>query len=125
MTNEIELRNRLIQSIQLLAADYEIQRNALPSFVHVVDEIALIFDDCALSTQQLVNAGLVNESQSAKVVEICQQLDEMSSSNSLWTLDALRDDLHWSHLRKKAQDLLALLGEQRKRPELYWLNYIA
>jgi hypothetical protein len=39
---------RLIEALRLLAAPSSEQRAALPPYVHIPEELALIFEDCAL-----------------------------------------------------------------------------
>ncbi len=69
---------QLIQSLQLLAAEYDTQVKSLPDFVHVPDELVLIYDDCFRIVDQLIDAGLVNKQQSAKLKELDKILDKMS-----------------------------------------------
>jgi hypothetical protein len=56
---EARFREMLIESVQLLAADFDAQVAALPAFVVVADEVALTFDDCYQLLDQIVAAGLL------------------------------------------------------------------
>jgi hypothetical protein len=43
---------RLVDALQLLAADYETQREAIPNFAHLPDELALIYSESLLCIEQ-------------------------------------------------------------------------
>lgn len=55
--------NKVIQSVQLLTADYEQQVSALPDFVHVTDEIASTFEETYALVDDLVNEELITSEQ--------------------------------------------------------------
>ncbi len=114
----------LIQSLQLLAADAEVQIHALPSFVHVPDEIALIFSDAYLLADDLVTAGLIHDYQEAELDSLDKLLDQISGDKALWTLHALRASRQWEEIRVLARGILDSLGQERQKPNLFWLRYI-
>lgn len=115
--------NRLIQSIQLLAADYPVQLNALPEFVHKPDEVALIFNDSYLLVQQLKETQILNEFQLAKLNEIDELLEGMSTISRFWTLDSMRNDDQWREVRVQAMEMLDLLDQTKQEPNLYWVKF--
>lgn len=80
----------LIQALQLLAATYEEQINALPEFVDVPDEIALTFDEVYLLVENLDKEGLITTSQKTALAQIDSVLEQMSKKEDIWTLDSLR-----------------------------------
>ncbi len=43
---------RLLDALQLLAADYETQREAIPNFAHLPDELALIYSESLWCIEQ-------------------------------------------------------------------------
>jgi hypothetical protein len=61
---------QLIQATQLLAADYETQHNQLPDFVHLPDELALIYEDAILLLDQIIQAELITLEQAMLFREI-------------------------------------------------------
>ena len=126
MTKEQQFLERLVQSVRLLAADYETQLRSFPSFVHIPDELALTYNDCFLLVDQIAKAGLLNEHQLARLKELDGALERMSEKESeeLWTLDALRKHPEWQDIRFMASELLVLLGWKKQRPNLSWITYL-
>ncbi len=126
MTKEQQFLERLVQSIRLLAADYEIQIRSFPGFVHIPDELALTYNDCFLLANQMAKAGLLNERQLARLKELDEVLEGMSEKESeeLWTLDALKKNAEWQDIRFMASELLVLLGWKKQRPNLSWITYV-
>ena len=61
-----DIMEKLIQSLQLLANDYEVQARSLPEFVHVPDEVALVFDDIYIFINDHLSKGLVTVEQKSK-----------------------------------------------------------
>lgn len=115
----------LIQSLQLLAADYQTQLRIFPSFVHVPDELALTFDDAFLLVEQTQRVELLNEQQAGSLHQLDELLSAMSDeSESLWTLDALQHSPEWQHIRCLAKALLAAFGIPQQAPTLAGLTYI-
>ena len=126
MTKEQQFLERLVQSIRLLASDYETQIRSFPSFVHIPDELALTYNDCFLLVDQMAKAGLLNERQLARLKELDGALEQMSEKESeeLWTLDALKKSSEWQDIRLIASELLVLLGRKKQRPDLSWIAYV-
>lgn len=81
MKKEQQLLERLIQSIQLLATDYETQIGSLPNFVHILDELALIYQHCFLLADQIAEEGWINNHQFAKLKELDNILECMSEKD--------------------------------------------
>lgn len=124
MTSNHKLLDRLIQSVQLLAANYETQKEVLPDFVVIADEVALTFDECLPFVAMLTQEGLLNKNQLAKIKDIETELHQMSKRKELWTDLALKNNQHWEHIRMQAKELLVLLNEQQSSPDLYWSTYV-
>jgi hypothetical protein len=114
----------LVQSLRLLAAEYTVQVDALPDFVHVPDEIASTYSESFLLAEAIQDAGLINQEQLAQLRELDDLLACMSEDETLWTHEALKHGEDWSAVRTRASDLLALFSEQQRTPELSWLTYV-
>jgi hypothetical protein len=114
----------LVQSLRLLAAEYTVQVGALPDFVHVPDEIASTYSESFLLAEVIQDAGLINQEQLTRLRELDEVLACMSEDETLWTHEALKHGADWSAVRTRASDLLTLLSEQQRIPELSWLTYV-
>lgn len=115
----------LLESIQLLASDYETQVRSLPDYVHVPDEIALTYYDCLLLLEQIEEAGLVTEEQVYRMKAVDMLLSSISGQENahLWTRDALKNDQVWEQVRNGARQILDILGERQQPPNLFWIQY--
>lgn len=116
--------NMLLQSLHLLAASYEQQMQAFPSFVHVPDEVALVFSDAYLFVPELTQACLITTDQSADLAQVEQVLDHMSQRKEVWTVDALKTSPQWKEVRQLAHKLLDSFHEPNRPPDLFWLQYV-
>ena len=123
-TKQDEYFEIIIESLQLMAADYDTQIDILPTFIHVPDEIALIFDEAHLCALELKGEGLINEQQELGLARIDQRLDDMSNNEGLWTLDQLKSSPQWSELRGLALEVMASFGLTKKRPNIHWLQFV-
>jgi hypothetical protein len=115
--------NMLLQSLQLLAASYEQQLQAFPDFVHVPDEIALIFEDVCLFLDEIAHKGLITLFQKVTIEQLNKALDQMSEDKELWTLSSLQTSPQWENIRYMANGLLESLHESKHNPQLFWLHY--
>ena len=114
----------ILESLHLLAADCTLQEAVLPSFVHVPDEVALIFYDSFLLADQIVEAGLLSEAEILRLKEVDQILDRMSDEKALWTHESLCNDRMWTSVRQMAAESLRLLGVEPRPPNLSWLTFV-
>ena len=113
---------KLIEATRLVASDYDVQICVMPAYVHVPDEIALIFEDAFNSVVKLVEHGVLNEYQQEALTALNNSLDRMN----LWTVDALRDADEWNAVRMLARDVLKTFNENnRKIPTLFWLQFVS
>jgi hypothetical protein len=125
MKTEKRYLNMIIESLQLLAADPETQIQSLPEYVHIPDEIALIFSDTFLLIYQNKDSLFLSDSQFQKLTEIDKYLNEMSEENhQIWTLEAIKENDKWKKLRKMALEILRSLNIKKQNPNLYWIKYI-
>ena len=109
----------LVDSLRLAALPADRQIEALPDFVHVPDEVALVFDDAWALMPQLEEAGLVSPEQRRAIEPLSDLYDEMSIAGdreSLWTIEAMRSDARWDRSRERAREALDRLGESQGQP---------
>jgi hypothetical protein len=99
---------RLIESLHLLAADADDQLAALPPFVAVADELALIFDDELRAAEP---PAAIRDA----LADLDAMLDRMSDDRTLWAIEAVHGDLAWTSVRDRARALLRALGEEPRR----------
>ncbi|MDQ6601325.1 MAG: hypothetical protein M3Z19_01225 [Chloroflexota bacterium] len=118
--------DRLVESVELLAADFDVQRSVLPAFVHVPDEVALTFDSAMAAIDQIGDAGLLTSKQIDFLAKINAILDTMSGSEhaSFWTPDAMKHDPVWNEVRMLARKALHSLGQHVRDPDLGWMHYV-
>jgi hypothetical protein len=116
--------SELIESLRLLAADYEIQVNALPKAVHVPDELALTFGDSFSLVEQNRECVPLNSEQWNQLQEISQILEQMAQRKELWTLQSVKSDLEWEEMRVRARKLLGSMDQAIMPPDLAHLQYI-
>lgn len=124
---EIEKKQHLsmlLQSLQLLAANYEQQVKAFPEYVHVPDEIALTFDDTYALADSLKQEGLITSTQNDKLRQIDTLLEKMSQDENTWTCEALRTLPQWEGVRRLARETLRAFHTPRQNPNLFWLHYV-
>jgi hypothetical protein len=69
MSDAIRFFQQLTESLQLLSIDSSTEMNALPKFVVVPDEIALIFHEIVLLLDQIFDAGLLKAEDVRRLVE--------------------------------------------------------
>jgi hypothetical protein len=117
--------SKLIQSLQLLAACYEHQVNALPAFVDVPDEVALTFSEALLLADPLVKKGLITTDQQAELKQLDALLEQMSDNKNLWTLSSLQASPEWEHVRHLAETILKSFQIPKEKPNLFWVQYIS
>jgi hypothetical protein len=101
---------RLITSLQALAAPAEIQLARFPDFVVKADELALDFDDALMLVRDCPQLELT-PGQVAALDALDQALDVMSGPGQgrFWTESALRDGAEWAHVRGLAAAALRTL----------------
>ena len=116
--------NMLLQSLQLLATDYEQQVKAFPEYVHVPDEIALTFDDTYALIDSLKQDGLITATQNEKLRQIDTLLEKMSQDENAWTCEALRTLPQWEDVRRLARETLKAFHTPPQNPDLFWLHYV-
>jgi hypothetical protein len=124
MEDESHFLYHLIQSLQLVAAEYSVQISALPDFVVKTDEIALTYYDCFLLADQILEANLITKKQYESLSEINRRMSLMSKKKKYWTLKSLKHDPEWEELRSLAKDVLKGLGIPQDIPILDWIFFV-
>ena len=116
---------RLVASIQLLAADANVQLSAFPVGVCKADEIVLAFDECLVFLRELADANFI----SVDAKEEIQRVDEFVSNlggkeASVWSDSAVRESPDWLELRRLAKATLKQMGEIQEVPKLDWMTFV-
>ena len=101
----------LVQSLRLLANPYEKQRDSLPDFVVVQDEVVNSFGDAFLLLPQLIETGNLPLKAIASIVRCFNQVD-MATRNSDWSdLEIFKNHECWEKVRYFAHKALEDIGE--------------
>jgi hypothetical protein len=111
---------RVVDALRLAALSADDQVAALPDFVHVPDEVALLYEDAWVLVPQIREAGLLTDDEYGALERLDRHYDDMSSAPDkdwLWTLEAMKRDDRWTKSRQLAVDALATLGRRPGRPE--------
>ncbi len=105
----------LIDAIEGLAAEPAAQRERLDrlgfSGSDLVDELALDFDDIAVTKDDMLDRGELNEEEHQTIASIDDMLERMSGQENarLWTRDVLAIAPEWAEIRALARYALQLL----------------
>jgi hypothetical protein len=75
------------------------------------------FGDAFLVADQILEAGLIDETAWKKMKALDDYLSEMSDDPTLWTVDALRDNPRWKEARLRANDILDYLHAPIRPPD--------
>ncbi len=116
--------HRLIQSLRLIAAPFDIQRPSLPDFVVLADEIALIFDE---AYEHFCSTGGVLPADAASTAQGIDRIFEGLSGPThagFWEPESLRTAAQWEVIRSQARTALAQLGTPEDRPHIDWVSYV-
>jgi hypothetical protein len=115
---------RLIDSLQILAADYKTQTKLFPEFVCLPDELVRNYNDCLEFAQQLSDEGLITDWQQTKIEEIAQPFRRLGSidAENIWTLDALKNYPEWQNVRSLAKEALFNLTQQKQQLNIPWIE---
>lgn len=112
---------KLIEATRLVASDFSIQTSILPAYVHVPDEIALVFQDAYYCVNKLVEHGILNECQQTALGALNISFDRINS----WTIASLREGDEWNYVRGLAKDVLKSFNETNtEMPNLFWIDYV-
>jgi hypothetical protein len=116
--------HQLVESLQLLSADYSTQVGTLPKFVVVPDEIALTFHESVLLLDQISHEGFLTDEAVRRLVEIDDKFNEMSEEGDFWSLESLQHHPEWNNIRIMAKEILRSLGVPPAKPDLDWITFV-
>ena len=109
---------RLIESLQALAAPADVQLSRFPDFVVKGEELALDFDDAFMLVRDCPQL-LLTSAQLDALVEIDRALAAISGARhaELWTEAALRESARWDAVRTLARAALITLNTPVQDPD--------
>lgn len=116
--------NRLIQVLKLIASPASIQISALPDFVVVADEIALMYEDVFIMIPQLKEERYIPENILDMLSNLEAQFEIMSRNKLLWSIDSLKESKSWENVRGLAHSILRELKEEYKQPNIDFITWI-
>jgi hypothetical protein len=117
----------MLNILKLLSLSYEQQKDALPDYVYLPDELVLSFDEVYILFDQVIDANLVNEQQIEKIAEINKAfefMEEHKQTENPWTYEAVESGENWKNIRKLSREALALFSEKEDRLDLSWVTYV-
>lgn len=113
----------LVEALCLAALPAADQVAVLPEFVHVEDEIALVFDDANALSPQLLSAGVLDDA----VFEGLRELDELLArevDSTMWAAGALATHPSWAAVREASLGVLSLLRQPLRKPAFATTRWI-
>jgi hypothetical protein len=117
----------VVDALRLVAIPPAEQIAALPDFVHVPDEIVLLYDDAFKLVPQIREAGLIDEDQVEVLAELDRLFNDMSvaaDKDHLWTVEAMSADERWETSRQIAANALAALCRSVSPPRFEGITWI-
>ena len=112
----------LVESLRLLASSYEKQKDYLPEFIVVQDEVISLFGDSFLTAPQLIEKGLLSNDAIASMIR-CYNLMEMARRNQE-TPNDFRVKESWNRVRELANLTLEKMNEEFKEPDLSFVDWV-
>ena len=112
---------RLIEVLNLMAAEYNVQISVFPRFVHVPDEVATEISDAieyAPISHSTIDSAIITV-----LSEIDAIFDSFAGKKDFWTQESMKNDSTWNKLRLLARAELEELGLPRTSPDLFWITY--
>lgn len=107
----------LVDSLRLIASEFEVQEAVLPGFVHIPDEVLNSFPIDSLHT--IFNQGLVSNVQLEALVKFDSLLEEIDLPPGYDDmLEMMRSGSEFKSLREKAVKLLENLGHKYEEPKI-------
>ena len=112
-------RHQLVEAAQLLAVGPDGHAAALPDFVHVPDELRLVWHDAFVLAPQVRDAGLI----SADTFRLAASVDEAIKAAPVVhdydaALQTIAKSPEWDLVRDRAQALARALGVEAEPPDL-------
>lgn len=107
----------LIESLRLIASEYDVQKESLPDFIHLPDEIlnAIVIE----SFPNMLEHKLISEEQFQELMKLHAFLDEMKLPDEYdELLESLRSGKQFQNLRIRASKILNSLGFELTNPAI-------
>jgi hypothetical protein len=120
-------REVIVNALRLTALPAEKQVVALPDFVHVPDEVALVYGDAFLFVPRLREGDLITQTQADALYELDRHFADMTTApdrEAVWTVSAMQTDERWAEARRLAADALNLLGASLGPPDIDGTTWI-
>lgn len=114
----------LVDALRLVAASPEEQVSSLPDFVCKTDEVVLTFGDAYLLVAQLQRAGFVSSDAAVGLKRLDAHLEAMPTDKSLAEAESLGTHAFWEQARTLAGEVLQLLGEEKRPPDLSGTTWV-
>jgi hypothetical protein len=115
---------RMVEVLRLLASPAGVQRQTLPNFVSLTDELALLFDDELRALRAPDRDRPENREVDHALTLLEQRFGDMGDDPTLWTDAALEAAPRWQEVRTIARRLLGHLGVAEGPPKLDWTTYV-
>lgn len=117
------LYERLIDGLRLAASSFKVQREVLPDFAHLPDEVLDAVDVAVVA--QLAKAGVISDVQAQGFRDYDSFLNSCETSEDYEDALRLLESGEWfQELREKALALLDRLGKRYERPTLAGITYV-
>lgn len=112
---------RLKEVLFLLASEPNVQINAFPDFVHTPDEIASETLDAIEYAPNDLGQEDISILNVLRAIDFI--FDRMVGDASNWTIDSIKTNALWQHVRLLARDGTEKNKLNYKQPVLFWLSY--
>ncbi|RNC83389.1 MAG: hypothetical protein ED557_11910 [Balneola sp.] len=103
----------LVESLNLLASSYENQKNSLPDFTEVKDEIIASFGDAFLLLPQLIEQDFLSKKAIASIIRCFNWMELAARNDSVSDLESFINHETWSKVRELAGEALKDMNEER------------
>ena len=108
-----EQYKRLTETLKLLAASFSQQKQYLPEFADVPDDVTTSFENAFLLLPLLVESGRLSNSSTASILRVFNKMQ--------WCLRNVQLDdfssVEWNNLRELSKEALKSLGEPIDKPD--------
>lgn len=116
----MEHDSRLLEILQLLASNYREQTRSLPEYVSVPNEILLAFEE---EFPYPHSERFLNELTKQLFEKIASLIQNIRCDKQLQTRTSLENSDTWNELRSVSQQVLFMLNEKLRKPDIYWISY--
>ena len=101
--------NEIVRSLRFVAAPFDVQKEMVPGYVCLPDDVALDFHNAFLLCDQLLEEGRITE----EIYHLIETLDSIFTEmtdlrdDSLWTEEGMQTSEYWIRSRKMATKILS------------------